>query len=113
MSSLVPAKECAAGPQGKTLLTAITVFLGTTIAGIPIVLACSFLCFASLAIVNYRIQPCRGKGAVANNLRTASFTVCVFGTGCAFAAYVINNVRGARPGPVKLCLAVTRALLLT
>ena len=77
-------------------------------------LAFSLAVFLALLVVNYYIQPCRGKGATANNMRTANFAACTFGTICAIVSYIINNVR-SRPGPAHspaslVALEVARGL---
>ena len=90
--------------QGKALLTAINVFLGNNIGATVLVLSFSLIVFVALLVVNYYIQPCRGKGATANNMRTAEFCGCVFGTVCAIASYALNNVRS---GPGQLAGGAT------
>jgi len=79
--------------QGKAILTAINVFFKNSETALPLVLGFSLIVFVALVCVNYWIQPCRGKGAKVNSIRTGSFASCVGGTICAIASYLINNVR--------------------
>jgi len=91
--------------QGKAILTAINVFFKNSETALPLVLGFSLIVFVALVCVNYWIQPCRGKGAKVNSIRTGSFASCVGGTICAISSYLINNVRpppAPAPPPLRV-----------
>ena len=59
--------------MGKTLFTSFSVFLGSNSSGGKISLSVLLIVTFTFFISNYIIQPCRGRAAVANDFRTASY----------------------------------------